>query len=84
MRYYLDFCHKYQFDRGTEKSLSSFLEKLDQKKQPVQLKQQAEQAVRLYFDLTRSSKKQQDFKNKGSALNPTKIPPDTYSDNLKD
>jgi len=37
MRYYLDFCYKYQFDQGTDMSLSAFLKKLDQKKQPVQL-----------------------------------------------
>ena len=58
MRYYLDFCYKYQFDRGTDMSLSAFLKKLNEKKQPAQL---PKQAVRLYFSCPQSSKKPTEF-----------------------
>ena len=84
MRYYLDFCHKYQFDRGSDMSLSAFLKKLDQKNQPVQLQKQAEQAVRMYFAFAQSPKKQQDSKNKGSMSHSTKILPNIYSDNRQE
>jgi len=35
MRYYLDFCHKYHFKQETDMSLSAFLKKLNEKKQPA-------------------------------------------------
>jgi len=79
MRYYLDFCHKYQFDRRSDMSLSAFLKKLDQKKQPVQLQKQAEQAVRLYFAFAQSPKKQEDFRNKEKTLLNTNILPNTHN-----
>jgi integron integrase len=84
MRYYLDFCHKYQFDRGTDMSLSAFLKKLDQKKQPLQLQKQAEQAVRLYFTFAQAPKKQQDLRNKDRTPHSPKISPNTYSDNRQE
>ena len=84
MRYYLDFCHKYHFEQGTDASLSAFLKKLDKKKQSVQLQKQAEQAIRLYFAWVQSSKKQQDFSKKDYNPRSTTIPPNTNSDNLQD
>jgi site-specific recombinase XerD len=84
MRYYLDFCYKYQFDQGTDMSLSAFLKKLDQKKQPVQLQKQAEQAVRLYFAFAQSSKKQQGFRNNGGMPHPTKSLSNTCSENRQE
>jgi len=84
MRYYLDFCHKYHFEQGTDTSLSAFLKKLGEKKQSVQLQKQAEQAVRLYFAWVRSSKKQQDFRNKNNTLRSTTILPNTYSNNRQE
>ncbi|MCP3890100.1 MAG: integron integrase [Desulfobulbaceae bacterium] len=84
MRYYLDFCYKYQFDRGTDMSLSAFLKKLDQKKQPGQLQTQAEQAVRLYFAFYQSSKKQQDFRNKAGTPHATKTLPNTCSEDRQE
>jgi hypothetical protein len=45
-------------------SLAAFPKKLNEKKQPAQLQQQAKQAVQLYFAFAQSSKKQQDFKHK--------------------
>ena len=84
MRYYLDFCHKYQFEQGTGSSLSAFLKKLDQKKQSVQLQKQAEQAVRLYFAWGQSTKKQQNFRNKDKTPRSTTTPPNIYSDNRQE
>lgn len=84
MRYYLDFCHKYQFDRGTGTSLSAFLKKLDQKKQPVQLQKQAEQAVGLYFSFAHSPNTRQNFKKKVSSPDTTRISPNTCSDNRQE
>ena len=55
VRYYLDFCHKYNFEQGTEVSLSAFKKKLEDKKQSPQLYKQAEPAVRSYFEFIVSS-----------------------------
>ena len=49
VRYYLDFCHKYNFKQGTESSLPSFLKKLEQKKLKINLR---EQAVRSFLACT--------------------------------
>ena len=84
MRYYLDFCRKYHLKQGTDTSLAAFLKKLDEKNQPVQLRKQAEQAVRLYFALAQFLKKQQDLKNTDNTAQPTKISPNTYSENIQE
>ena len=34
LRYYLDFCHKYHFEQYAKESLSAFVEKLREKKNP--------------------------------------------------
>lgn len=64
--------------------MSAFLKKLDEKKQSVQFKKQAEQAVRLYFAWVQSTQKQQDFKGKDKPPRPTSISPNTYSDNRQE
>lgn len=51
LRYYLDFCGKYQFDRKSSDSLESFIQKLTQKKQTEQQRQQARQAVRFFHQM---------------------------------
>jgi hypothetical protein len=33
LRYYLDFCHKYQFDDALPRSLAQFIQKLKEKRQ---------------------------------------------------
>ena len=53
LRYYLDFCEKYQFDRQSSDSLMPFIKKLSQKKQTAQQQQQARQAVRFFHLLSR-------------------------------
>ena len=49
LRYYLDFCHKYNFNRDDSKSLPRFIEKLDSKKQNKNQQQQATNAVRFFI-----------------------------------
>ena len=51
LRYYLDFCHKYNFNRDDSKSLLRFIEKLDSKKQNKNQQQQATNAVILFYSL---------------------------------
>lgn len=86
LRYYLDFCHKYHFTQGTDMSLSGFLEKLEQKRQPEQLQKQAEAAVRLYFACNQSYGKQKDTSSKDveRALHSDKILPNTPSDSRQE
>jgi hypothetical protein len=49
LRYYLDFCQKYQHPYADDTSLELFLEKLKQKNQPADQRAQAQKAVRLYY-----------------------------------
>ncbi len=51
LRYYLDFCNKYKFNPSNVGSISPFIEKLDSKKQSAFQKQQAQKALKIYFEL---------------------------------
>ncbi len=51
LRYYLDFCNKYKFNPSNIGSISPFIEKLDSKKQSSFQKQQAQKALKIYFEL---------------------------------
>lgn len=51
LRFYFDFCHKYQFEPDARTSLAPFLQKLADKKQSSQLCKQAEHALLIYYDL---------------------------------
>ncbi len=51
LRYYLDFCRKYNFPDAKRESVAPFLRKLQEKKQTSVQQQQAVDAVALYFDL---------------------------------
>lgn len=55
LRYFLDFCHKYSLDVMARSSLPAFQEKLRAKHQPEALRQQAEQAVSLYWEMVSST-----------------------------
>jgi len=55
VRFYLDFCHKYNFRQKESKSLSAFVEKLREKKQSEKQRKQAHHAVTLYFELVSQS-----------------------------
>ncbi len=50
LRFYFDFCHKYQHDPANRESLSSFLAKLVEKKQSGQFRKQAAHGVSLFYD----------------------------------
>ena len=49
LRYYLDFCNKYQNHYSSSNSLPLFIDKLKEKKQSTSQQDQAKQAVRLYY-----------------------------------
>ena len=51
LRYYLDFCEKYQFSHGQVSSLPHFLHKLQEKKQSPAQQHQARHAITLYYQL---------------------------------
>jgi hypothetical protein len=54
LRYYLDFCQKYNHPISTKESLGEFIKKLQQKDQTQVQQKQASDAVSLYFDLLRT------------------------------
>ncbi|MFP4452666.1 MAG: integron integrase [Desulfobacterales bacterium] len=61
LRYYLDFCQKYQHPHADKNSLLLFMDKLKQKNQPADQRQQARKAVQLYYKgLGRANKQQAD------------------------
>jgi mannose/cellobiose epimerase-like protein (N-acyl-D-glucosamine 2-epimerase family) len=49
LRYYLDFCQKYQHPYADDTSLELFLKKLKQKNQPDDQRAQAQKAVQIYY-----------------------------------
>ncbi|MBU2569016.1 MAG: integron integrase [Gammaproteobacteria bacterium] len=51
LRFYWDFCHKYHHDPFHRSSLPLFLDKLDQKGQSAQQREQARQAIVLFYQL---------------------------------
>jgi hypothetical protein len=57
LRYYLDFCQKYHFPHRQEKSLSSFMQKLQEKRQSKVQQEQAAVAITIYYDILREAGK---------------------------
>lgn len=51
LRYYLDFCEKYQFSAGQPTSLLQFIRKLQEKKQTEAQQQQTCHAITLYHEI---------------------------------
>ena len=51
LRYYLDFCRKYQFSEAKRESLGQFLRKLEEKRQTKAQQQEASHAITLYYKL---------------------------------
>ena len=58
LRFYLDYCAKYQVEPTRRESLESFLQKLRDKKQTVMQQQKASQAVALYYELKANSQQE--------------------------
>ena len=56
LRYYLDFCHKYDFNWLDQESLPPFIEKLQSKNQNNIKQQQANKAIHLYYSLSKLDK----------------------------
>jgi hypothetical protein len=53
LRYYLDFCQKYHFPPKQRKSLPSFMQKLQEKRQSKVQQEQAAAAITIYYDILR-------------------------------
>ena len=51
LRYYLDFCHRYQFIPADRDSLPYFVRKLHEKNQTMYQQKQASHAIELYYEL---------------------------------
>ncbi|MBN2061912.1 MAG: integron integrase [Deltaproteobacteria bacterium] len=51
LRYYLDYCHKYQFDCLNPDSLPNFLNKLQEKKQTGTQQKQAQESIGLFYEM---------------------------------
>jgi hypothetical protein len=49
VRYYLDFCHKYEFNALNDRSLPAFIDKLRSKEQTEVQQQQAANAIHLFY-----------------------------------
>lgn len=56
MRFFLDFCHKYQSRSEANTSLPAFMEKLREKKQSEKQIKQAHHAIMLYSELVSRAK----------------------------
>ena len=55
LRFYWDFCHKYQYDVFNSESLPLFLQKLQNKNQSEQQQNQAKHAISLFFKMRTGS-----------------------------
>ena len=55
LRYYLDFCNKYNYDNLKKESLPHFIKKLRNKKQTITQQRQAYHAVLIYYEIERSN-----------------------------
>jgi integron integrase len=51
LRYYLDFCNKYGFDKSNSRSLSKFIRKLNSKNQTAEQQKEAYAAINIYYNL---------------------------------
>ena len=67
LRYYLDFCHKYDFKQSDKENLAHFIKKLREKKQTEQQQEQASDAISIYYETGAAhSGENVPFKNKNS------------------
>jgi len=69
LRYYLDFCFKYNYNQLKKETLDLFIEKLKEKKQNEQQLKQAFNTISLYYELDLfNSGKDNLFKDKNQNL----------------
>ena len=87
LRYYLDFCSKYNFSESKKESLLHFLKKLEEKNQPQSQKKQASVAISLYYSIPQAESKDSHPTNrkkswdKNKTLNKNKQGPHTVARN---
>jgi integron integrase len=55
LRYYLDFCRKYDCPAGQTESLPRYIQKLREKKQTTMQQEQAARAVTLYYEILKAN-----------------------------
>ena len=55
LRYYPGFCHEHHFDQSNKKSLSHFINRLQDKNQTDQQQKQASHAVSIYYEMELSN-----------------------------
>ena len=53
LRYYLDFCNKYNYDKLKKESLSHFIKKLRNKNHAINQQRQAHHAISIYYQIKR-------------------------------
>ncbi len=76
LRFYWDFCHKYQHDVFHVSSLPLFIQKLQDKRQSVQQQNQAKHAVSIFYELRSSSKQPLTRNNRFSNQPEKNVTPD--------
>jgi len=65
LRYYFDFCFKYNHLQTSKESLTLFIKKLKDKKQNADQQKQASRAISLYYELeSKQTGKRKPFNNK--------------------
>ena len=69
LRYYLDFCHKYNHESSAKKSLAHYINKLKEKNQTDQQQKQAINAISLFYEIgTDHAGKEKPLKNKTNLI----------------
>jgi len=69
LRYYLDFCHKYNHESSVKKSLAHYINKLKEKSQTDQQQKQAINAISLFYEIgTDHAGKKNPLKNKTNLI----------------
>ena len=72
LRYYLDFCHKYQLDKSANQSLSDFIKKLREKRQNDQQQKQAAHAISIFYEIGRLKSNKKISSKEKIGVSPTK------------
>ena len=72
LRYYLDFCHKYQLDKSANQSLSDFVKKLREKRQNDQQQKQAAHAISIFYEIGRLKSNKKISSREKIGVSPTK------------
>lgn len=73
LRYYLDFCEKYQFSESKRESLGMFLRKLEEKRQTKAQQQEASHAITLFYTLIDAEGSASELGSPQEVLSPLKL-----------